>query len=256
MKNRKHLALPAVVVLAVILLTGCAKEVPLPETTGEELGLYLLEGKVVDAEGNEYLAEDGTALYSLDAAGDVVTRIVNSKGKTETSIVVGAAKMPAYSYITETTVDEAGMKVEIPLYVLEDGAEVYRPLHTGFKLTIGPEDALNSKFKVTTADSNTVVFEDGNAVLESDGVGEHTIHVVVKYSGETKFMITNAKGDVIGVYTFVSVPEKVAEEDMEEAFAEEIASCEHEFRREVVEATEQAEGYTLHVCSKCGYRRT
>ena len=211
---------------------------------------------VPTAGGNEYLSADGMARYHLDAAGNVVTEITDKKGKVEEQIVVTAANLTAFTYLTEATADEASLKAKVPLFVLESGAEIYQPQDASLKFTVGPDTAMNEKFMMKTTDSTTLAFVVGGEEkdeLELEGIGEHTVNLKVKYSGDAKIIVGNAKGDVIGFFTFVSEPKKVLDQTTVKTLEEEIASCEHEYRDEVVAPTEQREGYTLHLCTKCGY---
>jgi len=245
----KRVIMKSVTIITVLsmLLTGCGKEDPLPETTGEELGVYYLDGKFVNANAEEFL-ENGTPVYRLNEDGHVVT-----KGEKKDVVVIAAQNMAYFTCINHVEVDEKDTNRNIPVYVLSDGSEVYGSVTWEMPITLAPESPVNDAITVETADANTVFFNDGEEKLEFDGCEPIVLKLTGCYAGETKIIITNCLDEIVKTVDVTVAPRRSMDAAAIAEIEARIANCNHEYVSEVVPATETAEGYTQHTCHLCGH---
>lgn len=231
-----------------LLLTGCA--IPniggskLPETTGSELGVYLFEGRLVDSDGNEV---EG---YALDENGNV-TQVVDGKSR----IVVAAENLTNFTCIMDISIEEKDEVQEIPYFELSDGGQIYGSGEYTIIITAGPEHAVNTYYTIESSDGNTLRLADAGEekIIEVNGAGEYELKLEGLYPGSVKLIIRNCLGEICGT---VDITIKAVENTDPDELAEieaKVAGCDHDFEDLVVAATETAEGYTQHTCSKCGY---
>lgn len=244
-KNRTNAI--ALVLIICMLLTGCGKKEPLPETTGAELGVYVLDGKFVDENAEEIL-ENGVPVYRFDEDGNIVT-----KDEKKDVVVIAAKNAADFTCINEAVIEEKDAKQNIPLYVLSDGSEVYGTVTWEMPVNIVPANAVNSKITVETADENTLYFNAGESKLEFDGTEPIVLKITGCYSGDTKIFIANCLGEVIKTIDISLTGIKSADAVAIAEIEAKIANCNHEYVSEVVPSTETSEGYTIHTCSKCGH---
>ncbi len=247
MKRKRNLysGLILMMVLA-MLLTGCGKE-PLPETTSEELGVYVMNNTFVDANGGELL-KDGAPVYWFDEDGNVVT-----SGEKKDVVVIAAENAANFTCINEAVVNDADTKKSVLEYVLSDGSEIYGTCTWELPIMVVPDLVVNSSFTVETADPKTLYFNDGESKLEFDGTEDVVLEVTACYPGETKIFVTNCLGEIVKTIDVSVAPEISTDEETIAGLEAKVAACTHEYESDVVPATETTEGYTQYTCKHCGH---
>ena len=243
--------------------TVLTEKTELPTTTSNELNLYIDGTAIVSRDGNK--AEG----YSLDADGN----IINSEEK----IVIARENAAPYTCISEITYDEAVAKGTLQTYTLENEKPEAIPAKFEIELTFGPENAVNSGVEIESNDpgalyipydANSELLKDmeqptGNAlpaIRLANPANPVKLTVVGCFEGEYTLTVRNAKDEEIGKIVFTFETEKSEENenddenpDFTEQSLKNAGPHEHDYYDTVVEPTYRIRGYTLRVCTICGY---
>lgn len=249
MKNKRTICTILLVAMFVMMaISGCGK-VELPTTTSEELGVYVMYGKFVDANGEEILDDAGAPMYAFDKDHNAVTLEDGSK---KTTVIIAAEYLTDFSCVTEVEAKQA-VTVNIPVFKIENASsDIYGTFAFDMPIKVGPANAINKDFTIESYDPNTLKLDESDiiTVVDSD---EYLLKVTALYSGEAKVIVKNCLGEIIGTVNVTIKPEVSKDEAAIKAVEDKIAKCKHEFKDEVVATTETAGGYTQHTCSVCGY---
>ena len=247
--KKKLILIISIIIMMVfaVQLTSCSRKEALPETTGEELGVYVLNDKFVD-ENAEEICENGVPVYRFDDDGNVVT-----KGEKKDVIVIAAKNVTYFTCINEANANDKDTRQFIPVYVLSDGSEVYGTVTWEMPVNLAPSNAVNSKITFETTDENTVYFNDGEKKLEFDGTEPIVLKLTGCYSGKTAILVTNCLDEIVSTIDITITAKESTDKNALEEIEAKVSSCEHEYEDTVVAATETTEGYTQHTCKKCGH---
>ena len=257
------------------MLVACGNEatVPVeatevPTATSEDLDLFIDAASVVHRDGSK--AEG----YSLDADGNVI----NSDQKP----VIVKEKTSPFTCISEVKYDESATKGKLLTYTIENEKPAVAPVKLEIELTFNPTDAVNTGVELESNDPGALyVPYDANAELLKDmekptanalaavtlAETQNPVKLTVIGCFEGKYTLTvrNAKDEEISKITFTFEAEKPVDEKKTEADEEKknpestdlsnrnAGPHEHTYYDTVVDPTYRTRGYTLHICSICGY---
>ena len=262
MKKKRFYAV-TLIVLLVLCFAGCTVDHPqsdkvdveLPATTSPEADVY--------AHGNQLFSRAGTVIanYTVDESGNVVDA--------DGVIVIAADNVEQFT-CTERMEIVGETSFAIKAERMDDDMLATMPVKVALELDFEPKDAVNKIITLESRDPGALYFSyDANEGIIADGIekpeddampsitidlkkiADHGITIIGTFEGEYTVTARNCFGEQIAELKVTFVPEYV--DDINAGEGDDIQEHEHEFKDTVVEPTQKAQGYTLHVCEICGY---
>lgn len=246
-------------------------EEPSDATTSQDINCYILGTTLCNREGktvNEYRL-------------DMEQNITDLSGK----VIVTAENAEQFTYATEVRFNENELRQSLLTVSDREGNESIKPTPISLRLLVQPQDAVNGEITLSSQEPSVLYFPEaaeavsGNLdsgspsiTAEPDENGILEVSMIAAARGHAAVRISNVLGEEIEMMEFVFLTGETSSGDRTagtlsvngntasfpssaDTVAEKTASDGHEhvYKTQTMNPTIRTKGYTLHVCTICGY---